>query len=212
MPYVPVIGSIAEVKLFGNIAAAGGNSVNTLNIFHFRLSALGSAVTKGALNNAFATNIIVPYATACNVRWSAINSTARFVNDATDVEFSTTSPAVGLVATDSLPTDTCVSMLFRTALRGKRYRGGKRWAAASEADTTGDVLTGAGLARWQTLQTACNLPFNDANGNTWTPSVLSRFLSQLAVNPTTVIANDVTVVLLNLNIGTMRGRKIATVR
>lgn len=90
--------------------------------------------------------------------------------------------------------------------------GSKHFPAASEVDTTGDVLTGAGLARWQTVQTAVGATLVDALGNSWVPCVFSRKKSQIAVNPTTIYQNDVTQVLLDKTLGQMRRRKVLTVR
>lgn len=212
MAYVPVVGSIAEVIAKGTLASAGSNTKNVANVFHFRLAFLTAPATKTALQTAFNTAIMVPFLAAANARYTQSETTVRWIDDATDAPESFANAGVGAIATDSLPTDVCVSMLLRTAKRGRYYRGAKRFAGASEADTTGDILTGAGLARWQTLQTAVGANIVDALVNTWVPSVLSVSNSVLATNPTTVVANDVTACLLNKNVGTMRGRRVATVR
>ena len=214
MAFVTAVGEVAEVQMRGTFTAAGSTSKFIFNIFHFRLATLAAAPTKTALATIFNTNIRTPFLAAANVRYDTDGTDVRCINDATDVYQSfITAPALqGAIATDSEPVTTCVSMLYRTGLRGKNYRGAKRFAGVNEVDTTGDVLTGAGLVRWQTLQTALAANMTDALGNVWVPCVVSRSLSQLVANPTTVVNNDVVAVLLNLNIGTMRGRRVATVR
>lgn len=212
MPYVPVLGSIAEIIAQGTLAALGSNGQNVASVFHYRLALLVAPATKLALDNAFNAGVGAACLAAYNIRYVQSQDVVRYVNDATDAGISFAHAGVGAIATDPLPSDACVSFLLRTALRGRSYRGAKRLPAINEIDTTGDVLTGAGLARWQTVQSSMFANLVDALGNVWTPSVVSRSLSQLLVNPTTVVANDITSVLLNKNIGTMRGRRVLTVR
>lgn len=212
MPYVPVLGSIAEIIMQGTLAALGSNSKNVASVFHYRLSLITAPPTKSALDTVFNTNVGGALLAAYNVRYTQSQDQVRYLNDATDNAQTFAHAGPGAIATDPLPSDNCVSLLLRTALRGRNYRGAKRFPAANEIDTTGDVLTGAGLARWQTVQTAVFANLTDALGNVWVPSVLSRSLSQLLINPVTVVANDVTQVLLNKNLGIMRKRKVLTVR
>ena len=212
MPYSPVVGSVMEVQIIGTLGTGGSNARNTLQVFHYRLASIGGSITKAIFDTAFQANLVATYLAAANARYAQVGNQMRYVNDATDGFEYIAHANVGAIATDPLPMYDCVSMLYRTALRGKSYRGAKRWPAVNEADTTADILTGAGLARWQALQADCQAPIADASGNVWNPCVLSRFLSQLALNPTTVISNDVTAVLLNLNVGSMIKRKVATVR
>jgi len=212
MPYVPVVGSIAEVSMLGSLAAAGSDAKNVASVFHYRLSVLTLPPTKAALELAFNTAQVAALIAAFNSRYVQTFNTVRWIDDATDPPVATTRAGAGAIATDSLPTIDSVSMLYRTAKRGRSYRGSKHFPGGSEADTTGDVLTGAGLARWQTVQTTLAANVTDALGNVWVPAVLSRKLSVLATNPTTVVANDVTSILLNKNVGTMRRRRVTTVR
>jgi hypothetical protein len=147
-----------------------------------------------------------------NIRYTQAENDVRYLNDATDPYQTFLRAIAGSIATDPLPSDNCVSFLLRTGKRGREYRGAKRFPAVNEIDTTGDVLTGAGLARWQAVGAGVGTTLIDGLGNSWIPSVVSRKLSQLSINPVTVIANDVTVVLLNKNPGFMRRRKVKTVR
>lgn len=156
---------------------------------------------------------MVPLKAAMNVRYTPGSLQIRILDDYNDNEEIFSVAGVGAIGTDSMPSDDAVYFLFRTPLRGRSYRGSKHFGPLSEEDTTDDLLTGAGLARWQTLQTALGATLTDANGNVWQPHVLSRKLSNLAALPVaTVVANQVTSVLLDLNIGTMRKRRSKTVR
>ena len=212
MAYTPIVGSIAEISAQGIMAAAGSGAKNVASIFHYRLATLTAPATKAALEAAFQAAIMVPFVAAANVRYLQVQSTVRWVDDAQDAPSAVTRALPGAIATDSQPTVDAVYMLLRTALRGKSYRGSKHFPAVSEIDSTGDILTGAGLVLWQAVRTALATALTDALGNVWNLSLLSRTLSQLSVNPTSVVANDVTTVLLNKTIGTMRRRRVATVR
>jgi len=214
MPFVPIVGSIAEVVMSGTLAAGGSNAVNVASVFHYRLAVVTAPPTKAALETVFngAAGIVAPFLAAANSRYTQSGNSVRWINDALDAPVSTARAGVGAIATDGMPTIDSVAMLFRTGMRGKSFRGSKHFPGVNESDTTDDILVGAGLVLWQALQAACAANLTDALANVWTPSVLSRKLSTLATNPTTVVANDVTQVLLNLNVGTMRRRRVSTVR
>lgn len=212
MAYVPVLGDVVEISALGTLAAAGSNGKNVASVYHYRLSVIGTAPLKALLNTSFNNAVGLPFLAAANARYTQTMNNIRYLNDATDLPTSFAVAGVGAIATDGMPTDVSVSMLLRTAKRGREFRGAKRFPAVNEIDTTGDVLTGAGLARWQTLQTGVAATLTDVSGCQWVPCVLSRKLSQLLINPTTVISNDVVQVLLNKNVGTMRRRRVLTVR
>jgi hypothetical protein len=212
MPFVPIVGSIAEVTAKGTYAAAGSSAKNIVSVFHYRLALITAPPTKTALETRFDTIVSLPCLAAFNIRYTQQETRVRWINDATDPAVSFARAGVGAIATDSSSVDDCVSMLLRTGLRGRAYRGSKHFVGLNEIDTTGDVLTGAGLTRWQAVQTGVFATLVDALVNSWVPCVLSRSKSILATNPTTVIANDITQVLLNKNVGIMRKRRVATVR
>lgn len=211
MPYVPVLGSVAEIVAKGTLSAMGSSSKNVCSVYHYRLAVITAPPTKTDLEAAFNASVGAASLAAFNSRYTQANTTVRYIDDYTDPATEFTRAGAGAIATDAYFTDGCVSMLLKTALRGREYQGAKHFPAVNEADTTGDVLTGAGLARWQTLQAAVFANLVTALVNTWTPVVFSRKESTLT-NPTTIIFNDVVQVLLNKNLGTMRRRRISTVR
>lgn len=212
MPILPALIFDAEVTILGTAAVGGSNVTPSVNVFNFKRTTNVNALSKLALFNIFQTNIITPLLAAANVRYTPTAVSVRWLNDALDLPVIFAAAGVGAIASDSMPSDDAVYYLYRTALRGRSYRGSKHFGPLSEVDTTQDLLTGAGLARWVTLKTALVTPNTDANGNVWVPSVLSRLLSQLRTNPTNVVNNFVTEVLLDLNVGTMRKRRSRTVR
>lgn len=201
-----------QISVLG-IAAAGGSSITPcINVFNFRRIAVAVDPTKAALNTAFQAAIIIPLLAASNVRYTPSRLTIRWLNDALDPPQEFPVAGVGAIVTDSMPSDDAIYMLMRSALRGRNYQGSKHFGQGSEVDTTNDLLTGAGLARWVTMRNAVAANIVDATPNTWVPIVLSRNLSQLQKNPTFVSSADVVSVLLDLNIGTMRRRRSATIR
>lgn len=210
--FVPVVGSVALVQSVGTYASAGSGARTVVQNCMYQLAVVAALPTKAALEAAFDAGPMAAYLAAANSRFTQSMNQVRFLDDATDAFESTTRAGVGAIGTDSSPILDCVTLYFKTALRGRSYRGFKHFVGLNEADTTGDVLTGAGLARWQGVQAAYGAVIVDALGNSWTPCVVSQKLSQLLVNPTTVVANPVSQVLLNKTVGSMRKRRVATVR
>ena len=194
------------------LAAAGGANVNVQTTFHYRRVATVIAPNKASFNTVFAANVYAPMLAAFNVGYANGTSNLRWINDAQDPTRTITLAGLGAIATDRSSSFNAVYMNLRTAIRGKRYRGAKHFAAVNEIDTLGDVLTGAGLARWQTVQAAMLLQLTDGDGNVWNPCIVSgKPLSQIKTNPTVVVFNDITEVILDLTLGTMRRRKVRTV-
>jgi hypothetical protein len=202
---------VAELVVKGTQAPGGSAVTPSINVFYYKRTNTANVPDKTLLYNQFNTVVIAPLLLAANVRYTVNRVGVRWADDALDLPIDVVNAGVGAIATDSLPSDDAVYFRLYTALRGKSYRGGKHFSPASEIDTTNDLLTGAGLARWQVLKTAMAANLTDANGNVWNPVVLSRKLSQLKKNPTTLISNAITSVVLDANIGTMRRRRSKTV-
>jgi hypothetical protein len=183
-------------------------------VWNYRRTATAVDATKVALVNAFIANVIPKIKLALNNRYTGTNITVRWLNDAQDAPSLTAEVGVGNVAGDGMTTANAAFMLFKTALRGRSYRGGKHMFPLSESNTTAgteDLFNAGALTLFGDLATAALAQLTDATGNVWNPCIVSRVLSQLKVNPTTVTANDVTSIAINKRIGTMRHRKVKTV-
>lgn len=203
-----------EVAAFGIVAAGGSNTRASVATFQYRRTATVLTISKTAVETAFQAAIMIPLTNALNARYAQTFNTVRFLNDATDFPNQVTRAVAGQIAGESLTTAESLFLLLRTGLRGKSYRGSKKLFPFSETDTTlatADLWNAGALARFATLAAAILAGFTDATGNVWIPQVVSRKLSQLTVNPTTVIGNDVTSVLVNKRVGTMRKRKVKSV-
>lgn len=203
--------TVAEIVMRGLIAAGGSNAVRTNFVFHYRRLAVSVDPTKTALNTIFTTDIATPVAAALNVDWAASLHDIRWVNDATDAYASFTATEVGAITGDRLQTFVAAYLLMRTGLRGRNYRGSKHLGPMSESDIGDDVFNAGCLTRLTTIATALGTTLTDSTGNQWKLTLLSRNLSQLKVNPTTVTTNDVTSILVRESVGTMRGRKVESV-
>lgn len=203
-----------EIAALGAITAGGSNVVNTANIFHFRRTTTVNPFNKAHIDAAFQLSVLAAMATALNNRWTSTGDTVRAIDDADDLPTGFAGGAVGAVAGDGMSTINAVYILLRSALRGKHYRGSKHFGPLSESDTTApneDILNAGAIANFGGIGTAILGGFTDADGNVWVPVVLSRSLSQLLVNPTTVVAVDVVSASLNKRVGRLRRREVKSV-
>lgn len=197
----------AQFTINGRQAAGGSDSRPCINTFYYKRANLALPLTEVAAIAAFQAGIITPLAAACNVRWNAVQIICRFVDDPTRPAVAVNDASVGAIPTDSEPQGNTVSMRLRTASRLPRCVGAKRFGGVSEVDTTSDILV-AGLARWQAVQAAvaANLPA-DANGNVWTPYVVSFMNSDLSSLPAaTIVAFPVIGVDLRKNVKSLKSR------
>lgn len=203
-----------EIILRGDIAAAGSSARPTWSTFHFRRFSQLFAINKADVQTAFQASIGVALIAALNERWSQAYNTVRCINDVNDPILQVTNVNAGAITGDSMSTLLAAYSLFRTNLRKASFRGSKRWGPLSESDTTSgssDILNAAALTRFGTLNAAILAGFTDASGDVWIPVILSRKLSQLKVNPTTVVATDVGSALINKRIGRMKVREVVSV-
>lgn len=203
-----------EIQVRGTIASAGGSSKSTNFVFHFARTTTVAPIAHAAIDTAFQTAVVVPIGTALNVRWLQSSNSVRYVDDALDAPIYYSHAQAGLVAGDSMPSHSSVYLLMRTGIRGKSYRGSKHLAPVSESDTsiaTADILNAGALVNFGAVATAILTGFTDANGNIWKAVVLSKTLSQLITNPTTVVANEITQIMVNKRIGNMKKRQVASV-
>ena len=198
---------VIEVVVAGSLTAGGASVKNCFNVFHYRRTTFAVVASKAQFLAAFRTAVIVPLLAAANIRYTTNRMRVRWVSDAQDPYTDTADAGVGAIATDSEPNNDAVFILMRSAVRGRFAQGSKHFGGTSEIDTTDNILTGAGLARWQAVQAALAVTVVDAAPNTWVPCVLSRTYSVLNVNPTTVVTSDVASTALNKRIGSMVKRK-----
>jgi len=204
----------AEITAFGVAAAGGSNNRNFEFVFQFRRTSNVNPVNKANIESAFQTAIMIPVTNALNVRYGQTFNTVRYLNDALDAPVPVTRSVGGARFGDGMPMHNSAFLLARTGLRGRSYRGGKHFGPLSESDTTAsteDLFNAASLTLWGLIATAWLAGFTDSDGNVWVPCILSRVLSQLQSNPTRVVTNDITQILVNKRVGRMRSREVKSV-
>jgi len=214
MPINPTLISNAEILVQGRIVAGGSNSRATSYTFHFKRTTTVNPLSKANFESIFQSTVMAKVLLASNVRWNQLFNNVRWIDDAQDQSLPISRNNLGAIATPGSQSFDAVYVLLRTALRGKNYRGSKHFFGVSEADTTqpnDDILNAGAIVLWGDVITGMMTPLVDASGNTWNLSVVSRNLSQLRVNPTTVISNVVTTALLNKRIGRMSRRTSVSV-
>lgn len=212
MPAIPDTDiTTVEVAMKGTSVSDTGEAKTIINVYHFRRTNTTFALSKSQINTAFQAGIGAAVLAALNERYTQSENIIRWVDDALDPPQSFTQTGTGAITGESHPDFVTASLQLKTGLRGRHYRGAKRYAPISEADTKGDVLDASGITLITAIGTAILAGFVDANGNNWEPVILSTTLSQLQTNPTTVVANDITSTRLNKSLGIMKRRKIKTV-
>lgn len=214
MPISPALVSHAEVHCVGSIVAGGSGSKNTDYTFNFRRTTVVNPLSKANLDTIFQSTIVAKILLAVNIRWSQLSNTVRWLDDATDPPVPFSHVNLGAIATPGTQAFDSVYCLLRTGLRGKNYRGSKHFAGLSEVDTTqpnDDVLNAGAIALWATVLAGMATPLVDLSGNTWVLEIVSKTLSQTVINPTVVVGNDVTTMLLNKRIGKMKNRQVKSV-
>lgn len=204
---------VVEVQMQGLVTAGGSSNKNANFIFHFRRPSAATAINKAAVETQFQATVGAAILAALNNRYTQTFNQVRVVNDAQDPFLVVTETGVGAVTGDSMPMDLQLFILGRSALRGKSFKGGKKLFPLSEADTTApntDILNTAALARFTAVSAAWLAGFTAA-GDVFTPVILSRTLSQLKTNPTTVVATDMIQPLVNKRLGRNKKHEVKSV-
>jgi len=204
----------AQVIVYGGRSSQGSTTINTVNIFNFRRTSVVNPLSKTDLDTIFQSTIGDKIVLALNNTWSQAYNTVRWLNDAQDPPVNFTHVNAGAVTGDSMSSVAAVSILYRTALRGRSYKGGNHFGPLSESNSTAgtaDILNAGAITLFGAVITGLGTPLVDASGNTWLLSIVSRKLSTLHKNPTVVSANDVTNILLNKRIGRLIRREVRSV-
>lgn len=201
----------AEIVVKGTMATGGSNTVNVASVYHYRRIANVVNADKAALEAAFQAAVGAKLLLAMNARFTQSFTSVRWINDPMDQALDFAEAGVGAVAGEPQSSLDAAYLLLRTGFKGKSFRGSKHYAPLSEADSTlGDTLNAAAIVRMTAIATALITPIVDATPNTWILQVYSRVLSQFVVLPS-VVAYDVTQILVNKRIGRMKRREVKSV-
>jgi len=206
------ITNVVEISVQGSVLETGGTTRNVFNIFHYYQNpnqpSPPSAIT---VANAFIAGPWAAVLALLSIGYVGVQTVARYLDSANNAYSAGNPPGTGALALPRQPAQQAVVALFRTAIRGKSFRGSKHFGPLATAAVTGDEIAAASVAAWQAAMTGLVANIT-AGGQTYTPCVVSKTLSQLRVDPTTIIGAAKLTALTNKTIGTMRHRKEKTVR
>lgn len=201
-----------EIVVQAATVARGGQSKPVFNIFHYRRTNIVLPVTKAHIETAFQADVGALMLLALNVDYEQTITTIRFFDDATDAPLAFTETGVGAISGERMDSFVAVTVQLKTAIRGRIGRGSKHFGPIGESQSNGDVLVAGSITLFQNLGAGIVDGFTDADANFWQPVIKSgKSPAQYAVNPCTVVTNDVIAYRLNQNPGTMKRRKIKTV-
>jgi hypothetical protein len=206
---MPTITNCVEFVWKGTLAETA-LSRNVWNVFHYRLVA-GTLDAFGQLMGDFDTKVFSFARAQLTADYSTVSFNGRLLDDATQQFTTTTVALAGGIALPRLPGDLAIVTPMRCAQRGKQFRGRKHWRGVPSASVLKDELTAGALTAWLAVAVKLVGSFTSTLG-TYQPCVVAKTLSQLRTNPTTIIASDVTSVLVNKTIGTFRRSKEPTQR
>src|SRR5690349_18742457 len=118
---------VAQINMRGVVASAGGNSINAENIFYFRRTSGVPTLSETVLETAFQNNVALTILAALNLRYTQTLNAVRMINDTTRPFVFVNRAIAGSITGDSMPSNTAVYILSRTAYRGKSFKGGKHF-------------------------------------------------------------------------------------
>jgi hypothetical protein len=161
---------------------------------------------------AFQTAIMTPVLAALSDLYTQDRNTVRFFDDALDPPISFTETGVGAITGEREADYVSVCVQLKTGVRGRQYRGSKKYGPIGELQVDGDLLVAGSVTLFEAVGEAIVAGFTDSDGNIWASVIKSsKPPAQYRDNPTYVIATQVTSYLLNKTTGTMRRRKARTV-
>jgi hypothetical protein len=207
---MPVMTNVIEIVMQGQATSTSGGLKNIWNVFHYRLSA-GTMDPITQILSQFETQVFSFVIANLSASYTLVAMLGRVMDDVTNQYIGLGESVVGGKVGAKLPNLCAVVMPMKGAQRGKNYRGSKHFGPIPEADQVGDELSPTAAAAWQTVVPKIQNPFTFTT-QTYQPIILSRSLSQLKVNPPSLIGSDLYTVLLNKTIGSMRKRKEKTAR
>jgi hypothetical protein len=197
-----------EIITYATLAASGGSTKASNNVWHFYRSAAVLGVVKSQIESAFQTAIMTPLLATLGTVYGQTGTSVRFFDDAMDAPIIFTETGVGGLGTARSPDFEAVTLRLRTGIRGKPFRGYKHFSGVVEASSLGDALTTGALTAFGAVCTALMAGFTDASGNIWLPGIkTNKSPAQYRTNPTNVIFSPLVSATVNPLLTTMRRRR-----
>ena len=209
---MPILGLTASIAATGQVTSLSGKVRNLVNVFSYEHTA-------GPLDSNWPLNLIQQFEAVVWSQVTALLSSSYFGNQYhvyTDPHLTPPAPYTfgvgvgGAVAGDRLPLSFAVSVHVRSGLRGRNYRGTKRYGPVPDSHYSADELTAAGLAAWQAAAATFLSALTSPAADVWKPVVLSRDLSASGP-PASYVGAALTSVEVVPAIGNSRHRKERTV-
>lgn len=201
-----------------NTGGEGGDVQNIVNLFHYRRASTVNDIVKANVIEAFHDSVITTLILALNNRYAVSNIGVRYLEDITDPYLFADQTDVGAITGDGVSVKVAAYVQKRTALRGKRYRGGWHFSPLSESDFTTigpgatgvELLSTAAYDRFVDVGDSLMAGFTSTEGNFWSPVLWSKANSDMGVVPADVQTYDLTQIRVRKNTGTMRSRQTAS--
>jgi hypothetical protein len=209
---VTPITNVVEISMQGTVVETGGTTRNIFNIFHYYQNPnQPSPPSAVVVANAFIAGPWAAVLALLSIGYVGVQTLARYLDVSTNAFANANAPGNGALALPRQPAQQAVVGFYRSGIRGKSFRGSKHFGPLATAAVTGDEIAAASVAAWQAANTGLVANIT-AGGQTFTPCVVSKTLSQLRTDPVSIIGAALLTGLTNKTIGTMRHRKEKTVR
>lgn len=204
--------NVVEISVQGSVVETGGTTRNIFNIFHYYQNPnQPSPPSAVVVANAFIAGPWAAILALLSIGYVGVQTLSRYLDSSANAFNTANPPGTGAVILPRQPAQQAVVGFFRSAIRGKSFRGSKHFGPLATSQVTGDEIAPASVAAWQAANTGLVANIT-AGGQTYTPCVVSKTLSQLRTDPTTIYGAALLTGLTNKTIGTMRHRKEKTVR
>jgi len=210
---MPVLAPVVSLAVRGLVTASGGQIRTVVNVFSYQNTAgpgppfdLNSFATTFHLT---AWTLVAPFLHTDYLGDAYIAYTDPLLNPPGTL--TTQAPPNGGTAGGREPISSCVNFWCQTGLRGRSFRSVKRFGPVPTSIVSGDELTAAAQAAMQVQVNKLLLSFTTADGNTWSPVLLSRQLSTEGP-PAVFVGAPLTAITVNRTLGLARHRRERTKR
>jgi hypothetical protein len=209
---MPVITNVVEIIVQGTVVETTGGAKNIFNVFHyFQNPTVPGPQTAIAVANQFLASIFAGIAARLSAGYVPNQTLCRYLDLTTNPLLTANPPQAGAIILPRLAATQAVVTPLRSASRGKNFRGTKHFGPIPAASVVSDELVAAEVTAWQALLPGFAAAIT-VGGQTYSPCIVSRSLSQLRLDPVVIQGAIVIQALLNKTIGTMRRRKEKTAR
>jgi len=200
-----------QVTLKGTHAAGGLSAKQTVNIFHYRRTNFTSDLDYTELSTALLTQWETEWKANASASWTFDSIHVRCINSPLEAGIITLVGGVGGVAGEVMPPYVASYIKKATAVRGRSYIGRMFIPGVPESGLNNSLLTAGQLVLLQALAAALLVPVTTAAGLVYNPFLFAAFLSDITVEPATVIGADITAFTASQQISSKTSRRLKRV-